>query len=177
MFFRFEALAQFEGFKEILDIIRREWGFMLRNGATTCWEVFPGFMKDSWTRSWCHGWGAAPAYFLSTYQLGVRILEPGCKKVLIAPEPAGLTWVKGSFPTPSGNVEVSWEFTKDREFLMQVQLPQGTAGDVIIPVLKEKIKMLKMSGERLGTKRLDNGRWVIPLQTGGNISISAKLYI
>jgi hypothetical protein len=61
--------------------------------------------------SLCHGWSSGPVPFLTHYMLGVNVLEPGCKKILFAPNLGGLEWVKGTYPTPYGIIEVS--ITKD----------------------------------------------------------------
>ena len=37
----------------------------------------------------------------------LRILEPGCRKILFSPNLGGLAWAKGTYPTPYGNIEVS----------------------------------------------------------------------
>ena len=39
--------------------------------------------------------------------LGIRISEPGCKKIRIAPRLGNLEWAKGKYPTPYGTVTVS----------------------------------------------------------------------
>lgn len=131
MFFSFEALAKQERFQEILDWTRHYWGLMLDNGATTCWETFPGFEKDRWTRSHCHAWSAAPGYFLPAYQLGVRPLQPGFSQVLVKPEMVDLVWCKGIVPTARGDIEVSWE--RGEQFSISVKLPPHTQCIVELP--------------------------------------------
>ena len=81
---------------------------MLDKGATTAWEIFPGFapMKGWWTRSWCQGWSAYPAYLLSAYVLGVRPLTPGYAHTLIEPQLGDLQWAEGRVPTPHGVISV-----------------------------------------------------------------------
>ncbi|NLJ86437.1 MAG: hypothetical protein GX322_08350, partial [Firmicutes bacterium] len=99
--------------------------------ATTCWETFPGFQKDRWTRSHCHAWSAAPGYFLPAYQLGVRPLEPGFASVLIQPETAGLSWCKGVVPSPKGDITVYWQQAK--RFTIEVKLPPEVTGLIRLP--------------------------------------------
>ena len=111
--FYFEALLKCCGKKKIVDIIREKWGDMLDEGATTCYETFPGFTKDRLTRSHCHAWSASPGYFLPVCIIGITSLAPGFKKVLIDPEPCGLKWARGSVPTPAGRIDISWEVLKD----------------------------------------------------------------
>ncbi len=130
LFFVFEALAKQGEFKHILDTIRSKWGLMLERGSTTCWETFPKKDKSMWSRSFCHAWSAAPVYFLSAYQLGIRSLEPGFAKVLIAPEAVDLTWCQGRVPTPKGDVEIHWNKQKTGDFLLEFQLPIGMEGEV-----------------------------------------------
>lgn len=132
-----EARAEAGDMEGALEIIRKYWGAMLDFGATTFWEDF----DLAWTEnaapidelatdgksdihgdhgrfcykqlrcSLCHGWASGPTWFLTKYVLGVRILEPGCKKLLIKPCLADLDRVKGKYPTPYGPVTV--EHIKD----------------------------------------------------------------
>lgn len=113
-----------------LDVIRGYWGAMLQLGATTFWEDFDIRWMENAARidelvpegkvdvhgdcgkhcyqqfrhSLCHGWASGPTAFLSEYVLGVHVVGPGCKKIEIKPNLCDLTWVKGTYPTPYGNV-------------------------------------------------------------------------
>ena len=113
-----------------LEGILRQWKPMLSQG--TCWETFEGFYKDRLTRSYCHGWSASPAYLLGKWVLGVRPLEPGFRKVLIAPTPCGLEKARGTVPLPQGDVRVEWEITGDR-FLCRAEIPEGIKWSVEKP--------------------------------------------
>ncbi len=132
-----QARAEAGDMEGALEIIRKYWGAMLDFGATTFWEDFdlswtenaapidepvPEGKKDihgdcgkfcykQFRHSLCHGWASGPTWFLSRYALGVRILKPGCKKLLIKPYLANLSHVKGKYPTPYGIVTV--EHTRD----------------------------------------------------------------
>lgn len=105
---------------EVLPAIRDRWGDMLDRGATTAWETFRGhlpggvtvseaFPEGAWTRSWCHAWSAMPAYLFSAFVLGVRPLEPGFRRALIAPQLCDLRWAAGRVPTPHGAIDVRVE--------------------------------------------------------------------
>ena len=92
-------------------LIRRDWGKMVLEGATTAWEHF-----DS-GKSLCHAWGAAPTYYLSTRALGVELGFPrmdGLDRVLIAPQSDTLSWARGVVQHRLGAVEVSWRVAGDR---------------------------------------------------------------
>lgn len=108
-FFYFEALMKIKDISGMLNEIRDRWSGMLKEGATTCWETFPGFHEKYLTRSHCHGWSAAPGYFLGAYILGIRPLKAGFEKVLIDPVPCDLKWARGSVPTPKGRIDIWWE--------------------------------------------------------------------
>lgn len=114
-FFYYEALAKLGKWDIMIEDMRQGYGQMIDWGATTCWEMYPNFTEnrakaDLLTRSHCHAWSAGPAYFLGAYVLGVRSLEPGWSRVLVAPQPCGgLTWARGTVPVPGGGrIDVSW---------------------------------------------------------------------
>ena len=118
-----------------LDLIRTYWGAMLDLGATTFWEDFDlawakgalpidvlpergaydvhgdngNYCYRGFRHSLCHGWASGPVPFLSEYVLGVRIAEPGCKKLIISPALGDLEWAEGTVPTPYGDVFVRHE--------------------------------------------------------------------
>ena len=138
LFFLLEAYAKDGEFQRIVDLIRREWGAMVDYKATTAWETL-----TPRTRSHCHGWSAAPAYFLSTYVLGVRPKASGMREVFIAPKPCDLKWACGRFPTPhhhgtrdrgqgTGEVEVRWE-REEGKFTLWFVLPQVVKAEVVLP--------------------------------------------
>jgi hypothetical protein len=147
---------------------------MLDKGATTCWETFPGHeLSNRWTRSHCHAWSAAPTYFLSAYQLGIRPIEPGFSKALIAPEPADLKWAKGRMSTPKGNISVWWQ-KDDKRFDIQVELPEGVSAQIQLPVNPKEFKELKVDGDVTYTTEKGIDCWVIEVQKGRNIHAVAS---
>lgn len=133
-----EARAKAGDIDGALEVVRKYWGAMLDFGATTFWEDFDlewtenaspidapvptgkrdihgdcgKFCYKQFRHSLCHGWASGPTWFLSRYVLGIRILEPGCRKLLIKPYLSNLDHVKGKYPTPYGAVEV--EHTRDK---------------------------------------------------------------
>ncbi len=129
------ARAMAGDYQGAIDNIREYWGAMLDLGATTFWEDFDitwlenaaridemvpegkvdihqtygGYCYKQFRHSLCHGWASGPTSWLTQYILGVNILEPGCKKILIQPHLGDLKWVKGSFPTPYGIINITHE--------------------------------------------------------------------
>ncbi len=135
-FFLLEAYQDEGRTLELVSAIRRDWGWMVEMGATTFWESWSGAgaaEEGRLTRSHCHGWSAAPTYFLSTYVLGVHPGGPGFDPVVVEPHPADLTWCRGVVPTPHGDVEVQWENPQDGDFALRVRAPEGTKLDIRLP--------------------------------------------
>ena len=59
-FYFLPALRKAGLHREALALIAREWGPMIKAGATTTWETFLGDEKDSL----CHPWSTAPLLYL-----------------------------------------------------------------------------------------------------------------
>ncbi|MFA6960876.1 MAG: family 78 glycoside hydrolase catalytic domain [Opitutaceae bacterium] len=134
MFFLLEGLANEGRYTELVDTVRAYWGKQVDAGATTFWETYhPG--EERLTRSHCHGWSAAPTFFLSQHVLGVQPLEPGFSTVRIAPQLCGLEWARGRVPTPRGAVSVVWRYeSKAKCFALTVDLPAGAPAVIELPV-------------------------------------------
>ncbi|MDF2815192.1 MAG: alpha-L-rhamnosidase, partial [Paenibacillus sp.] len=130
-FFYYETLVKLGKYDVLIEDMRKQYGVMIENDATTCWEMYPssGYNKNPkmLTRSHCHAWSAGPAYFLGAYVLGVRGLTPGWTKVTVAPQPVGLTWARGTVPLPGeGRIDVSWRVDDaNRSMILRVEAPRG----------------------------------------------------
>jgi hypothetical protein len=137
-FFYYEALALSGRFAHMLDDIRTNYGQMIENGATTCWEMYPNFAQnranpDQLTRSHCHAWSAAPGYCLGESILGVKRKSPGWSRAAIEPNPCGLKWARGAVPLPNGGlIEVDWRIDGSR-MLLRVSAPESVELDIRIP--------------------------------------------
>lgn len=107
-FYLYEMWQRLGKIDDILHSIRKEWGMMVRHGSKTCWETFPGFHENRLTRSYAHGWSAAPAYIFGKYLLGVEMASPGYRKIRLYLPETELEWAEGSIPTPFGRIECSW---------------------------------------------------------------------
>lgn len=131
-FYILRALSMMGNNEKALELIRRYWGAMLELGATTFWEEFKmdwaknavrideivpndkddihgNFGEHCYERyrlSLCHGWASGPTAFLTESIGGIKILEPGCKKLAVKPNLSGLEWADIAFPTPYGNVYI-----------------------------------------------------------------------
>lgn len=109
-------LNDVEGAFELID---RCWGNMIRQGATTFWEMSDiqdgTFTAKSLSlnndidcvNSACHGWSGWISYILTKYVLGVQILESGYKKFTISPMLGKLKKVEGKVSTAYGEIKIS----------------------------------------------------------------------
>ncbi len=131
-YYMLKAKANANDYQGGIDAIRNYWGPMLSLGATTFWEDFnidwlpnasrideivPAGKKDihgdygafcykGFRHSLCHGWASGPTPWLTEYVLGVKVMEPGCKKISITPHLGDLSYAEGTFPTPYGIVKI-----------------------------------------------------------------------
>ena len=144
-----EARALAGDYEGCLDLIRDYWGGMIHLGATTFWEHFDVDWLANAARideaardgqhdvhaeygdhcfkglrhSLCHGWSGGPTAWLSTHLLGVKSLVPGYAKVMIDTPKVDLEYVKGTVPTPRGNVHVKHVRNEDGTFTTEYDAP------------------------------------------------------
>ncbi len=146
------ALSECKMTSHALATVKKYWGAMLDLGATTFFENFDlaevegevpplkidmpptdGFKNiyaeggahcyKGYRRSLAHGWATGPLPWIAEYLLGIKILEPGCKRIAVDPCLAGLGWFKGKFPTPCGDIEISVTRT-DGEPEVEISAPE-----------------------------------------------------
>jgi len=117
---------------------KRSWWHMIESGSTMTLEAWDAEFKKNLT--WNHAWGAVPANILTRYVLGVRPLAPGYTKLLIAPQPGALAWVRGKVPTPVGPVTLKLE--NAATFRLEVGLPANARATVILPHRKQNQLLL-----------------------------------
>lgn len=149
-YYMLQAQAKANNYSGALDMIRSYWGGMLQMGATTFWEDFDvewmenagridevisqgkkdihadygRFCYTGLRHSLCHGWASGPTAWLTEHVLGVKVLEPGCRVLKIEPHLESLEWVKGSFPTSLGDVEIYHRKDGDK-VITQIHAPKG----------------------------------------------------
>jgi len=122
----FELDARFETglVASAFNLLRREWGYMVRTGPGTMWETIgpyggaPSDIHPSYDSGWSSG--AAPA--LTQYVLGVTPTSPGFKTFSVAPHTFDLSSIVGAVPTPHGLIRVSWK----KGGRLKVAAPRGT---------------------------------------------------
>ena len=97
------------------------WMYQIKKGATSIWERWDSLKEDGEVNesknngdnmvSFNHYSFGAVGEFYYQYILGIKPLEPGYKRIKIAPYPdARLGEVRGSYLSASGPIEVSYSY-------------------------------------------------------------------
>jgi alpha-L-rhamnosidase len=99
----------------ILSKTYPSWCYSVVNGATTIWERWNSYIKgvganNESMNSFSHYSLGSVSEWMFQHLVGLILLEPGWKKIRISPNPTeDLTWVSGSYQSPSGPISVSWK--------------------------------------------------------------------
>ncbi len=125
----YEALEKLGLVDEILRLIRRDYLPMVELGSSTVWETYPNAhsgaaMSSFPSRSHCHGWSAAPLYFLPRLVLGIIPETVGGTRVAISPHLSGLESASGARKVAAGRIEVSWRLEKEK-LIISATAPAG----------------------------------------------------
>ncbi|MDO5342094.1 MAG: family 78 glycoside hydrolase catalytic domain [Bacteroidia bacterium] len=131
------------------------WGYMVRNGATTIWELWNGNTADPAMNSGNHVMLLGDLIIWEYECLGgLKALEPGYKKIQLKPYPIdGLDFVNCSYESVSGRIESNWRRDGNR-FEWDITIPANTEAEVWIP---------SKSGHKI--KTLGSGRYKIRIKT------------
>lgn len=183
----FEIQAHFAAGNDDLamDLLRREWGYMLytnisvqstllegytSNGSLYYRSQFGYFYDPSYT-SHSHGWSTGPNSALTFYVLGLNPITPQGQTWSVAPHLSGLSAAQGGFETPLGWFGVNWTFnnqtsstaTTSQVFTLKITTPKNTSGTVTFPFVGSKItvngKQINANGSTL--LKLDGGSHTI----------------
>ncbi|KAJ7226756.1 glycoside hydrolase family 78 protein [Mycena pura] len=144
----FELQAHFiagEG-ERAIDLMEREWGYMLYTNISVQSTLLEGFTAngslgyraaegynfDHSDVSHAHGWATGPTPALTFYVLGIQVTSPKGLTWNIAPVLSGLASAEGGIETGLGAFIVEWHV--DGQMLnLALQTPAGTAGNVTLP--------------------------------------------
>jgi alpha-L-rhamnosidase len=114
------------------------WGYEIGKGATTIWERWnsikpDGTFNDVGMNSFNHyAYGAVGEWMYRTLA-GVSAVEPGYRKILIAPTPGnGITTSDYRHETPYGEVAAKWKSSADG-FTLDVEIPPNTTATIRLP--------------------------------------------
>ncbi|KAF8893770.1 Six-hairpin glycosidase-like protein [Infundibulicybe gibba] len=144
----FEVQAHFiagEG-ERALDLLHREWGYMLYTNLSVQSTLLEGFTANgslgyrsaagydfdhSYT-SHSHGWATGPTPALTFFVLGLTVTSPQGATWSVAPVLSGLRAAEGGFETGLGWFGVKWS-VNGNVLTLDIDTPSGTRGSVVIP--------------------------------------------
>lgn len=158
-YYMLEAKAKARDYQGALDNIREYWGAMIDLGATTFWEDFNiewmenagriddfvpdgkvdvhasygGYSYEKLRHNLSHGWASGPTAWLSRHILGVKVVSPGSRSIIVSPNLGDLQWVEGAYPTPLGVIHIRHDKQGDGSISTQVSAPEGVQVTVISP--------------------------------------------
>lgn len=107
-------------------------------GATTIWERWDSMLPDGTVNSgdmtsFNHYALGSVADWLHRVVAGLEPLEPGYRRIRVAPRPGGgLTSAASHQVTPYGMASVDWELTDD-ELVVRFTVPVGATAEVDVP--------------------------------------------
>ncbi|SIQ01582.1 alpha-L-rhamnosidase [Mucilaginibacter lappiensis] len=156
-FFIIGAMAKMNKYNDAISAIKDCWGGQISYGGTTFFEVY----RPSWNlilgkndapvnnqcgyTSLTHPWSAGVVKWLSEEVLGIKPTSPGFKTFQIIPHLAdGLTSVKGTIPTLSGDISADFNAASG---INKIAVPKGTLAEKIsIPTGQNAVYKISMNG-------------------------------
>ncbi|KAJ7733701.1 Six-hairpin glycosidase [Mycena metata] len=133
-----------------MDLLHREWGYMLYTNLSVESTLLEGFTANGsiWYRSYrgynydpaytshAHGWSSGPTSALTIYVLGLSVTAPQGAQWLLSPNLAGLPSAQGGFTTSLGWFGASWTVSTKgttTTFSVDLDVPAGTSGVFEVP--------------------------------------------
>jgi len=123
-----------------LDLIRREWGYMLnapQGTASTFWEGYRTDGTSDYSGSYmsaAHGWSTGPTSALTYHLLGIAPAADSGAGHRIQPRPGGQRRAEGRLTTAAGPVTASWHRGPGASFDLSYDAPAGAVTEVAVPV-------------------------------------------
>ena len=131
------------------------WGYMVKAGATTVWELWNSDRAGPGMNSRNHfALGAVGEWYFESLG-GIQPLAPGFRRIQIRPlPPPGLDHVVAQHETPYGPVRCAWT-RQAGGFAIEVDVPPNTTAALFLPsgaVLREGRSVLVQAGKVVAGK-------------------------
>lgn len=108
----------------------RSWYRMLKSGATMAVEAWDLIYKPN--LDWNHAWGTAALNAITRKIIGMEPVEPGSKKIRIAPQLDGLDSLQARIPFLTGIAGFRFQ-RRSAGMEVEVSLPKGSSGIFRLP--------------------------------------------
>ncbi len=115
------------------------WLYSVNLGATTLWERWNSLLPDGTVsgtsmNSMNHTAIGSIVEFFYRYTAGIYPLEPGFRKIRLAPKPNWrLHHTRCSYDSASGKYTSCWRFNEDGSFTLEAEVPFGCTAVVELP--------------------------------------------
>lgn len=115
------------------------WLYCVNLGATTIWERWNSLLPDgtisgTGMNSLNHYAYGSVVEFFYAYIAGIRAVEYGYKKAIVAPEPSmKFRHFDCTFNSAAGRYVSNWKINEDGSFSMHVEVPFDCEANVILP--------------------------------------------
>lgn len=122
------------------------WFYSINQGATTMWERWNSYSHedgfgDAGMNSFNHYAYGAIGQWMYERIAGISPLDPGYKRILIAPVPGGpLKFAEAEYNSIYGKISSGWRKV-DTGLELKVTIPPNTTAQIIIPI-KKGMKLL-----------------------------------
>ncbi len=123
----------------------RSWWNMIQAGSTMTWEAWDWKYKNN--LDWNHAWGTAPLNIIANDLMGIQVISPGCKEVLIKPQIGELEYASIKFPTPYGAIHLKVQQSSN-EYKIDVEAPKCIKSKISLP--ENLQKKIFLNGKELG---------------------------
>ncbi|MFA5420326.1 MAG: family 78 glycoside hydrolase catalytic domain, partial [Bacteroidales bacterium] len=132
------------------------WGYMVKNGATTIWELWNGNTANPAMNSGNHVMLLGDLVIWMYENVGgIKPVEPGFKSIMMKPLIGNeITFAKALHKSPYGNIVSDWRF-ENSNYCWNIEIPVNTKATVYIPannadaVLEGSQKASTAAGVRL----------------------------
>lgn len=130
------------------------WGYMVKNGATTIWELFNGNTAAPNMNSYNHVMMLGDLlvwYYENLAGIKSSIDQPGFKQIIMKPEMInGLGFVNASYKSMYGEIKSEWK-KENQSFSWNISVPANTSAIVYIPANSQNV--VTESGEKISSAK------------------------
>lgn len=128
------------------------WFYSINQGATTMWERWNSYSKsegynpESMNSLNHYAYGAVGEWMYERIG-GIQPLEPGYKKIRIAPLPGGgLTSAMATYDSPYGHIKSAWKI-EDGTFYLETIIPPNTSAVIYVP--SNAVQTVMVNGQKV----------------------------
>lgn len=146
--------AEDVAYKLLLQDENPSWLYAVKNGATTIWERWDLFNKETGISqtgsltSMNHFSYGACAEWMYEYMLGITkdTANPGFQNTILQPtidSNSGIDWVDGSYESQYGEISASWTSEAGELTGYRAEIPANTTATLYLPVSAEAVNGFK----------------------------------